>query len=406
MARVLREQFAPLGLEVLEAAAGASAKPDAGPQEYVDGGSIAVTLLRGDVQATAVGTVTYVDGRRAVAFGHPMLDAGEVGLPTATSRVLHVLASERSSFKIAEAIKPLGALVHDRQSAIVIDTDVTPATIPVSVRIRGLSGLPREEWHVESVSHRLLTPGLVLTALGSALGASVNDPDDMMFRAESVVYVKGHGPQRVVDEGIAPLGVAQVGALSRLRVFDLLEAAYANPFEETQIERIEVTLNVHFGREVTEIVAAQLASHELNPGEPARVLLSLQPYAGKLEQRVVEVPIPAALAGESIDLEIQPGDQVRMERPVARSLDDVLNNVRVGLPRTSLVFSLQRRARGMSVAGHVIHNLPGSALDTLAVANDTARTPTFVTQERTVIPMGRVLVGQAKLGLEVRKEKR
>ena len=59
-----------------------------------------------------------------------MLDAGEVGLPTATSRVIHVLASERSSFKMAEAIKPLGALIHDRQSAIVVDSDVTPAVIP------------------------------------------------------------------------------------------------------------------------------------------------------------------------------------------------------------------------------------------------------------------------------------
>jgi hypothetical protein len=406
MARVLREQLSPLGLEVMEAASGTAAKESDGPQGYVDGGSIAVTLLRGDIQATAVGTVTHVQGKRAVAFGHPMLDAGEVGLPTATSRVLHVLASERSSFKMAEAIKPLGALVHDRQAAVVVDSEVNPRVIPIKVQIRGLKGLPKEVWHAEAVNHRMLTPSLVLTAIGSAVSASVNDSDDMMFRAESRVQLKGHGTQTVVDEGLAPTGVSQVGSLARLRVFDLLEAAFENPFKRAEIERIEVTLDVRFGRDLTEIVSAQLTSEELDPGEPARLILTLRPHQGAVEQRVIEVPVPATLAGEQLELEVLPGDQVRLERPIPQSLDDVLDSIRTGLPSTSLVVNLARKSRGMSLAGHVVHDLPGSLLDTLATANDTARTPLFVSQHRITFPMGRVITGQAKLSLSVRKEKR
>lgn len=405
MARMLREHLSPLGLEVLEAASGSSARGDQGPAGYVDGGSIAVTLMRGDIQATAVGTVTHVAGKRAVAFGHPMLDAGEVGLPTATSRVIHVLASERSSFKMAEAIKPLGALIHDRQSAIVVDNDVTPAVIPVRIHVRGVPGLPRAIWNVELVSHRQLTPSLVLTALGSALGASLNDADDMMFHAESRVRIAGQGTQQVVDEGFAAGGISQIGALARLRVFDLLESAYMNPFGKAEVEGVEITVDVRFGRDVTELVSAQLTSDEIDPGEPARVLLTLQPYAGPVEQRVVELPVPASLAGEQLELEIMPGDQVRLERPIAQNLADVLANVRTALPSTSLVLSLQRKSRGMSLAGFVVRDLPGSMLDSLATGNDTARTPIFVTQERTTIPMGRVITGQAKLSLAVRKEK-
>lgn len=406
VASLLKERFAPLGLEVIEAASGASAAQGDEPSEYVDGGSIAVTLLRGDIQATAVGTVTHVDGRRAIGFGHPMLDAGEVGLPTATSRVLHVLASERTSFKIAEAVRPLGALIHDRQSAIVVDTDVAPATIPVSVRIRGLPGLPRELWRVEAVNHRLLTPALVLTALGSALGATLNDSDDMMFRAESVVHVAGHGPQRVVDEGYVATGIAQLGSLARLRLFDLLEAAYDNPFSRAHIERVEVNLDLRFGREITELVSARLTSDEVDPGQPARVVLTLRPFDGSVIQRVVEVPIPAALAGEQIELEVLPGDHVRPELPVPQNLRDVLANVRAGYPSTSLVIQLQRRARGLSLAGNVVRDLPGSMLDTLSTVSDTARTPSFVTQHRMALPMGQSVVGQAKLSLSVREEKR
>ncbi|MFT3927598.1 MAG: SpoIVB peptidase S55 domain-containing protein [Myxococcales bacterium] len=405
MARVLREQLGPLGLEVLEAGTGASSTGDSGPAGFVDGGSIAVTLMRGDIQATAVGTVTHVAGKRAIAFGHPMLDAGEVGLPTATSRVIHVLASERSSFKMAEAIKPLGALIHDRQSAIVVDSGVTPAVIPVRIHVRGVPGLPRESWNVEVVSHRLLTPSMVLTALGSAVGASLNDNDDMMFRAQTRVQIKGQARQDVVDEGFAGTGISQIGALSRLRVFDLLEAAYANPFEKAEVERVEIDLDVRFGHQVTELVSAQLTTDEIDPGASAKVVLTLQAYDGPIEQRIVEVPVPASLAGEQVELEVQPGDQVRLERPIARNLTEVLANVRTSLPGTSLVLSVQRKSRGMTLAGHVVRNLPGSMLDSLATGNDTARTPLFVTQERTVLPMGRVITGQAKLSLSVRKEK-
>jgi hypothetical protein len=407
VAALMREKLAPLGLEVLEAAGGARKRaPEPSPAGFVDGGSIAVTLIRGDIQATGVGTVTHVDGKRVIAFGHPMMDAGEAHLPTATSRVLHVMASERSSFKIAEALRPLGSLVHDRQSAIVVDTGVTARTIPVRIQLRGLEALPRDTWQVEVASHRLLTPSLVLSALSSALGAAVNDTADMMYRAHGTVNLRGHGPQRVVDDGFAPLGVAQASALARLRIFDLIDLAFTNPFEKAEIERVDVEIELRFGRDVTELVGAQLAESELDPGKPARVVLSLRPFNGELEQRVIEVPLPATLAGEHVEIEILPGNQVRLEQPVPQQLSDLLQIARAGLPSTSLCIQVQRRGHGVSLASHVIKNLPGSALDLLTTSRDTARSPVFVTEERTTLPMGRVMIGSAKLSLEVRKEKR
>lgn len=406
VADLLAEQLGPLGLSVLEAGGAGGENPrDEGPAGFVDGGSIAVQLLRGDVQATAVGTVTYVDGQRLLAFGHPMLDAGEVGLPTATSRVLHILASERSSFKIAEAIKPLGALVHDRQAAIVIDTSMKASSIPLIIRLRGVKGAAREVWRVETVNHRLLTPTLVLSAIASAVGATVNDHTEMRFRATSTITLKGHGTHTLVDEDYAPAGVAQLRALSHLRVFDMLEAAYSNPFEQVLPEKIEIEIEPFFGRDVTELLGAQLLAAEIDPGESARLVLTLHPYARGVEQRVVEVPLSASLAGESIDLEIAAGDVVSTERPIPRTFEDLLGIIKDGFPSTSLVISVQRKGRGMSLGGHVLHNLPGSALDALATLNDTGRGAAFATQSRTVIPMDHVMIGRAKLSLDIRKEK-
>jgi hypothetical protein len=406
VSEVLREHLAPLGLQVLEGVGGgATRSADPAASKYVDGGAIAVTLLRGDIQATGVGTVTHVDGKRLIAFGHPMLDAGELRLPTATARVLHILASERSSFKIAEAVKPLGALVHDRQSTIVIDTDVQAEAIPVRIKLRGAPAGMRGEWNVHAASHRLLTSALVASALSSALGAVSNDMSEMMFRAESVVHLRKHGEQRVVDEGYAPLGFAQPSALGQLRLFDMIDLSFANGYETDAIERIDVTIDVRFGREILELVGVRLSDSELDPGEPARVVLTLRPFAGEPEQRVLEVPLSSTLAGEQLELEFMPGHMARLEQPVAQSLADLLQIVRTRLPSTSLVVSVQRKGRGVSVASHVLHNLPASAVDLISPSRDTARTPAFISEERRVIPLGRVLTGQAKLALEIRKEK-
>ncbi len=406
VSEVLREQLAPLGLQVLEGVGGGvSQGRGPGASKYVDGGAIAVTLLRGDIQATGVGTVTHVDGKRLIAFGHPMLDAGELRLPTATARVLHVLASERSSFKIAEAVNPLGALVHDRQSTIVVDTDVEAETIPLRIKLRGAPAGTRSEWNVHAASHRLLTSALVASALASALGAVSNDMSEMMFRAESVVHLRKHGEQRVVDEGYAPLGFAQPSALGQLRLFDLVDLSFSNGYETDAIDHIDVTIDVRFGREILELVGVRLADSELDPGEPARVVLALRPFGGELEQRVLEVPLSSTLAGEQLELEFVPGHLARLEQPVAQSLGDLLQIVRTRLPSTSLVVSVQRKGRGVSVASHVLHNLPASAVDLISPSRDTARTPAFISEERRVVPFGRILSGQAKLALEIRREK-
>ncbi|MEY4513402.1 MAG: hypothetical protein RLZZ450_5524, partial [Pseudomonadota bacterium] len=145
---------------------------------------------------------------------------------------------------------------------------------------------------------------------------------------------------------------------------------------------------------------------ELDPGEPARVVLTLRPYGKPLEQRVIEVPLPASYAGEHLELEVLSADRVRLEHPLPESLADILDLVRSGLPSTALAITLERKSRGLSLSGHVVRDLPGSALDALATSHDTTKTAAFAMEQRITVPFGGVITGSAKLGLDVRREKR
>lgn len=406
--RMLDQQLGDFGLMVLQAGGGGESQPPPGaPTTYQNGGAVAVQLARGDVSLTAVGTVTLVDGARVAAFGHPMLNAGETGLPTAVARVLHVLTSVARSFKISEPVRPLGALVHDRQSAVVVDTGAQAPTVPLRVRVLGVSDAPRTEWNVEVASHRVMTPVLLNTAITNALSATVADTSDVMFEATTRVWVAGRPrPIEVVDQGFSRAGPSNPLALSQIRLFPILEMVYGNPFEEARVERVEVDLALRFERPTVRIVDASVPSREVNPGGTVPVRVVLRRWNQTEEVRVVPVRIPEHLAGEDVELTLEGGMSVSVQVPQARDLDELLRSVHRRYPQTSMVVSVETPGRGLRMAGHVVEHLPRSALDALQLRNDGDRNRPFVTFDRHEIALGDVVSGGARVELSVRRASR
>ncbi len=402
----LSEQLEPLGLVPLQAGGSSPRQPSVKSSvdhNYVNGGAIAVEMAHGDINMMGTGTVTYVEGKRVLAFGHPMLDAGEVGLPTATARVLHIFASYMRSFKIAESVHSLGALVHDRQSAIVIDTATKAETIPLKVKIAGLPKGLRQEWNVRIANHRMLSPLLVLVTTMNALKATVNDVTDVMYTVTSKVDIEGHGTQTVQDFGYSEAGLGGAGFLSGIRLFSLIEAAFANPFEPAKVKAVDVQISLDFKRNVTRILRAAVSGDEVDPGTKIPVHVTFQRYGESERTEVIMVEIPERAAGRQIELVLEPGNLVNLEQPVPRSLDDVLGIIRNGFAANALVISLKMPTQGLRMQGHVVPDLPGSALDVLQPSNVSERSSAFVTQVRRAIDFKTALTGSAQLKLDVRE---
>ncbi len=159
-AQALRKLFEPLGLEPLQGGGGSANDPTA-PQHFVNGGGLGVELARGDVSVMGLGTATYADDAGKVAgFGHPMLNGGDEALPTCLGRVLWIDASAQASHKVGECARPLGTLVQDRQTAIILDERITAPVVPVDVDIAGVTGAPRTHWHAELAEDKFMAPGL------------------------------------------------------------------------------------------------------------------------------------------------------------------------------------------------------------------------------------------------------
>jgi len=401
VAHMLAKEFEPLGFVATQSSVGGSSK--GGPTAFEPGGAVAVELARGDISMTGVGTVTYVGkGGRTLAFGHPMMDAGATGLPIATARVLHVLVSEVRSFKIAEAGQPLGALVQDRQAAIVIDPDIEPARIPVRVKVNGVEGAPKTEWRVDVASHRVLTPSIVFGVIANAVKSTAGDVTDVIFRARSKIGIEGHGVIALDEQGFSPMGAASPAVFSQLRMFALMEAAFANPFESSRVTSIDLELDLERSREVFQVSDASVAYDEVDPGEEVTIYVRLRRVDLPDTLRAVKVRIPTAAAGQTVRVAVAAGNQVAIEQPRPGSLGDLIEQAHRRYPATSLVVALQMPTRGLRFEGHVVDSLPASALNSLQLVSSTEDSRPFVTQSRTEIKLQQVVVGGANLALRVR----
>ena len=270
------------------------------------------------------------------------------------------------------------------------------------MKINGVEGAPKTEWRVQVASHRLLTPSMVFTVIANAVKSTAADVGDVIFRARSKVGVEGYGPVMLNEQGFSPTGAASAATFSQLRMFALMEAAYANAFESSRITSVDLELDIKQGREVYQIVDASTTADEVDPGEDITLYVRLRRVDRPDTLRAVKVRIPEAAAGRTIRVSVAAGSRVALEQPRPASLGDLIQQTLRHYPATSMVVALQMPTRGLRFDGHVVDALPASALNSLQLVSSSEDSRPFITQSRTEVPMPEVVLGDAQLALRVR----
>jgi hypothetical protein len=402
-AAFVRTLLEPMGLEPL-ATGGGQGSTEGVPEHFVDGGALGVQLITGDVSMMGLGTVTHVVGSKLVAFGHPMMGAGNSALPTTIGRVLWLHASDQRSFKIGESARPLGTLIQDRQTAIVIDEKRQAPMFPVDVDVTGADGAPKKSWHMAVCDERFMSAGFVATALGSVIEATVAEQRDVTWRLRSTVTVHGHAPIELDDFGVASGGMPDMGEWSHSRIVHAVGDMLNNPWENVRIDGVRSTLSVQFARDVWRLRGVELLDPTIDAGEKARIRLHLLPFAGPEVTKEVDVRIPLELAGKDVEVDVVPGYEASPEVAAPESVAQLLDNEtrQTFLPR-SVVVQFRVPSQGVTFRGHVAPRLPGFALDALRPVHSDNGPEPYLSYSRTVVPLDWYVEGHDKVKVKVRQ---
>ncbi|HKY33406.1 MAG TPA: SpoIVB peptidase S55 domain-containing protein [Candidatus Polarisedimenticolia bacterium] len=345
-------------------AAASAGAAEARESPFGPGSAFGVTLVRGDLDITAVGTVTYQDGDKVLGFGHPMLGMGATAMPMTKAYVYGYFPSLLSSFKLASPAGEIGAIVQDRFPGIAGRKGASVRMVPVRVEIKRPNGAAKS-FRFDIVPDPLLTPGLLHVSLLSLLSAEEKNVGEITLRMRE-------GSRIQVTEGLdVKLNNLFSGDLSTLyasgTVAYMTYLLLNNEDRPSQIEGINLLLDYEDERRIARVEKIWLERYTARPGETLQLHVDLQPY--REERMTVDIPLKIPDEAPEGKVLLQVGDSLTLSRMESvgggpyfapRSLEHLvwlLNHIR---SNHKLYATIIRPDTGALISGLRLPNLPPS----------------------------------------------
>jgi hypothetical protein len=263
-----------------------------GSAEYNDvalkpGGILALPLVSGDIDLSAIGTVTEVADGKVYAFGHSMLGQGPVDLPIASGCVHTVVSSIVQSFKLGQPLEIKGALYSDQANAVVGSIGRQAALIPMHLKIDRFNDKLRE-YNCKVATHQFFTPLLV--------GACINGTATMLgeLPAENFIQYKA----RIGIQGYEPIAFENVSSSGNIYDFlsdvvGALNIIMNNPYDRPSITSLDFEVKITPRNMVSHIWSLELSQTTVKPGQTVDATITIETFLGENETYKAAFTLPA-----------------------------------------------------------------------------------------------------------------
>ncbi len=415
-------QFAPvfnqLGITVAQGGAGGKLESSTPAADWAGsmqpGESIAAVLVSGDMNMTGGGTVTYNDGKRVLAFGHPMFNLGPVDMPIAKDTIITTLASSYQPTKMGNATEVVGALRQDRHSAIEGELGATAQMIPVTLHVRSYDNENQvhkaRDFHYNVFVDQKWTPYLMMATLFNSL-SNLND-----FSEEATYRL--HGELQVAGQQRIELTTMQAPAEAAIPTPMLLAGWWADKFNRLyvnsaklpKLDAVDVSVDLLPQRRIAQIESAWIADNKVVPGTEVPVKVFLRPYRGERVEKTVNVRIPAGLPRGVHQILFSDSDTLSRFQNIASSLNRIEDT-----PQTVAMLNQERSNNRLYVSliesqptvysdEKVLPSLPASVLNVMqsgrATNHEFVSSPESA-HEQLSIPLDEVVTGNYSLKVYV-----
>ena len=295
----LKQVFEPYGLEPFIGPS--SKKTGVASPKLEPGAAVGVQLVSGDMDQTAVGTITFRWGNRVLAFGHPMFGQGAASLPMASAYVHEIFPSYERSFKLASPIAVVGAIQEDTQFAIGGTVHAKADTIPMRIKLVDANRQINKTFHVQIMNDPMLTPQLVVMVAQQAVQSTLGLTSDKMVDIALRMDVSGAKP--IIRHNLLYSG----GVVSSAALTDLMQSislVQGNQFAKGRVRNISLEVSVRDGRNVAAIKTITANRNKVKAGESVQINVVLQPTADPTQRitRTFTFKVPADAPAGSMRL--------------------------------------------------------------------------------------------------------
>lgn len=369
--RIFGPQFRAMGMSVLQGAGGSpnpktAQETDSEPLE--PGSNIVVPLVRGDLDVSAGGTVTHVDGNRLYAFGHSMFELGFTELPMYKGKVITVFPSMESSFKILETGEMAGAIRQDRGLGIYGIVGDKPRMVPLNVHLTTSRGA-KKELRYELARDPFLTPLLVNLTIYNSIIASERAQGFSTLRIKGKINIKGEQDvvleNRFSSDGNAPSSASLSIAVP---VNYLMAAGYKN----LDLQNIDLEISSQESDLAAILDSIRFERTEVKAGESLDLELSWKKINGEVIRQTYPVKVPANASPGPLTMLVADGstvmaldEQEEGDSLIPRDLTQLIKFINNLRKNDFLYVRFFRQEPGAVVKGEGLPGLPPSILSIL-----------------------------------------
>ena len=407
------QTFAPqlraLGLTLLQGVATPARSSAPSDNTPIEGGSnIVVPLIRGDLDASAGGTVTHVEGDKVYAFGHLLFNLGRTELPMHRGRAISVFPSLQSSFKILETGEPVGTIRQDRGSGIYGILGQKTRMIPMQVQMTTSRGV-KKLLKYEVASDRFLTPFLINLTVFNNIVSFERSLGVSTLEIKGKINIKGEQPVEIENRFSSDSNSPVFASLSvALPVNFLLASGYNN----LEFESINLEITAVEDDRGALLDSVRFDRTELKAGEVVNLDIFSKKNNGDVVQESYPVKIPPDVTPGPVSLLVADGTNLMSmdarehgEDLIPRDLSQLIkfiNNIR---KNDRLYVRIYRREAGAVVRGEGLPGLPPSVLSILRSDRNIGgmnpiQTSTFMEYE--LPPSDNLVSGAKTLNLEIK----
>ena len=361
------------------------------------GDAVGVQLIRGDMSATAVGTVTCILGKRILAFGHSFFDAGFWNAPMCAAEVNHVLASQYLSFKIATPLEEVGSLILDRPPAIVGESGLRSKMARVTINCENSRSKRKHSYELEVIRHRFLTGRFVAVALQNVLNDVEGTQEPLTLHTEFKVKLDKQKPfklkSRTFTDGGGPLDIEV--AMSLLSILN-------NSFAPVSLVELEANVTIYPQVRPYALKSAVLCKRSVRQGESFPLRVEFERYGGKKYFKIINLQVPKDHPVGRATFRLGSGSSLRREEPRAQSVEDLIAQASRKYLSSELIARLRLPYMGMGLKGRRYARLPGLAFELLE--NDGTTKVTDIHDEIFAMPW--ILQGDKSISIQVKRRLR
>ncbi len=368
------------------------------------GSAMGVKLMRGDIDMTVTGTVTWVGDNGILGFGHPMFGMGNVDLPLTGARVETLMPSVYQSARLATPLSEVGALRQDRTAAVYGRLGTRPRMLPVRVQFSGATR--SRTYSFDMADDAMLSPLLLYSALQGIINSEERLVGEASLRLREGSTIKMDGIEDVRLDNLfsGPEAFNFATGLPAYVLFLLMN----NDWEPPRIAGINLLFEYDDEPRSGRVQRVTLDRYRARPGETVGVTVLADPFRGPAQALRREITIPPDTPPGILTLHVGGayaiGRAEAGEAPVLPSSLDQFVRLINSLRRNDRIYiSLHSEDRGILLGGTRLPNLPPSV--TAILTRPKTRGNVTVVSRRGVledqIPTEYAVGGLARIQLQI-----